>query len=178
MSGPILPVTCSATPPVLPAAPSPREREPEAFAPAGRSMWGHFVWCVHHFCDFSGRATRKEFWSFTVVYLAFLYTVPAALLPLADLLREMAGDSVAPVGAALAGSVLQAIAHAWVVLVLLGGILPNCAAACRRLHDAGLSGACMVVIFFPCMGLIVLWVLLLLDSRGGANRYGPATKYP
>lgn len=171
---------CSAPPAaIFPPGEIPMAVEPKVFTPVHRSIWGHFVWGVLHGADFSGRATRAEFWSFAAVYLALLIGVPAVLLfPLAGVLEDASALSVASASAAIAGSVLRQIAALWVTVVFIGGILPNWAVACRRLHDVGFSGALVLINVVPCLGTLAFLVFTLIDSEHGANRYGPATIYP
>lgn len=65
-----------------------------------------------------------------------------------------------------------------VVLWWVATLVPLLAVSWRRLHDTGLSGAWYLVSFTPFIGGLVFFVLTLLDSEPGANRFGPPTKYP
>lgn len=59
----------------------------------------------------------------------------------------------------------------------LAVIVPSLAVSWRRLHDINLSGAFFFLIGVPYVGALALFVLTLLDSKPGANSYGPPTKY-
>ena len=44
------------------------------------------------------------------------------------------------------------------------------------MHDIGMSGWMLLVGLIPAIGGLVLLVLTLLDSKPGANQYGPNPK--
>ncbi|SSC65562.1 DUF805 domain-containing protein [Ciceribacter selenitireducens] len=48
----------------------------------------------------------------------------------------------------------------------------------KRLHDMGLSGLLVLVLFIPVVSFVMLFVLCLWPSRPGANPYGPAPDWP
>ena len=48
----------------------------------------------------------------------------------------------------------------------------------KRLHDMGLSGLLVLVLFIPAVSLVMLFVLCLWPSRPGVNAYGPAPDWP
>lgn len=48
----------------------------------------------------------------------------------------------------------------------------------KRLHDMGLSGLLVLVLFIPAVSLVMLFVLCLWPSTPGANAYGPAPDWP
>lgn len=48
----------------------------------------------------------------------------------------------------------------------------------KRLHDMGLSGLLVLVLFIPAVSLVMLFVLCLWPSTPGANVYGPAPDWP
>ena len=55
-------------------------------------------------------------------------------------------------------------------------IIPSIAVGVRRLHDIGKSGWMMLVVFIPFVGAIWLLILFVMDSKPGANEYGPNPK--
>jgi uncharacterized membrane protein YhaH (DUF805 family) len=85
-------------------------------------MFSSFIGSLNKYVDFSGRATRKEFWSFVFFY--YLFSFLAGLV-----------DGI--MGIDLVGN-----------LVLLGLILPYISCAARRMHDVGKSGWFMIVPFY------------------------------
>lgn len=130
---------------------------------------------LRKYADFSGRASRHEFWCF----FAFLVIVNAVL----GLLGAMFG-----------------LGRAFSALVALLLLIPQVAVAVRRLHDLGRSGRellvpCLMLVALPvafafrgilpkivALGLLGLTLLvfanlLLLFTRKGStvpNRYGAA----
>lgn len=233
----------------------------DSFEPIHRSCWGHFMHCLRHYADFSGRSTRAEFISFNVIVT--LLTVLICIIPFAlsgyqigetvmqD--EQMREESVACVryyaslitdrdatyidkvfpdiplfrlqynaeydelqlyelgedqefvveergfildkmanevayGHACTGLFIKLLeSSGWkgfcmsLIVCLLYGIfvtIPSYAVIWRRLHDIGLSGALFFVCCIPFAGWIALLVMCLIDSKPGANIYGPPTKYP
>ncbi|MFY7960951.1 MAG: DUF805 domain-containing protein, partial [Elsteraceae bacterium] len=58
----------------------------------------------------------------------------------------------------------------------LGMLIPTLAVLVRRLHDTNRSGWWFLLAFLPVIGQIWLFVLLVLDSHPGDNRFGPNPK--
>jgi uncharacterized membrane protein YhaH (DUF805 family) len=107
--------------------------------------------CFAKYVDFKGRASRAEYWWFAL-FVALVYVVGLVL----SSIDETVGSVVLIVG-------------------ILAVILPQIAAAVRRLHDTGKSGAWYLIAFVPYVGSIVLIVLLAQKGQAGANIYGPPT---
>jgi len=107
------------------------------------------------YADFSGRASRQEYWMFMLSVGVFY------------LLCLMA---------AAAGSGFAAIAM--IILILFGivAFIPGIALFIRRLHDTGRSGAWWFISFIPLIGSIVLLVFLVTEGDAGVNQYGPNPK--
>lgn len=100
--------------------------------------------CLRRYWQFSGRASRSEYWWF------FLWT----LLP--PLVLGPFGQD----GASLTSG-LQ---------LLL--VVPALSVFCRRMHDTGRSGWWWLVVLVPVFGPIILLVLLCQRGQPRANRYG------
>lgn len=96
------------------------------------------------YADFSGRATRKQFWMFVPFY--FLVNPVLAILSRID-------------GAV--GMMFTLVT----VLYSLGLLLPTLAAAARRLRDAGLSPWLLLLCLVPFLGGLILFVLCLLPTK-------------
>ncbi len=63
------------------------------------------------------------------------------------------------------------------LLWLLAHVLPGITVTVRRLHDTGRSGLWYLLgIFLPFIGPIWLFVLMVLDSEPGENKYGANPK--
>lgn len=109
----------------------------------------YFVDAFKKFADFSGRATRTQYWMFILIF-----TVIYFVLALIDIY----------VGTMVLASIFN--------LVLL---IPSISIAARRLHDTGRTGWWQLIIFLPLIGIIVLLVFLIQDSHRD-NEYGANPK--
>jgi uncharacterized membrane protein YhaH (DUF805 family) len=107
--------------------------------------------------DWSGRATRPEFWWFAL----FCWLV--SFIPYAAVLVTASGDGDG------GSSVIW-----WILLIVvaLALVLPYLAVLVRRLHDTGRSGWWYWIALVPCIGGIWLLVLLASPSTPGQNQYG------
>ena len=106
---------------------------------------------------FSGRARRKEYWLFYLLFLLvyiFFAIIDAASGTL---------DSATGIGA-LTG------------ILFLAVLIPQLAVGVRRLHDTDRSGWWLLVGFIPLVGPIVLIVFFCLDGSAGDNRFGENPK--
>lgn len=118
------------------------------------------------YADFSGRASRPEFWwwiLFTVLVGAVLNSLP--IWGFGPLWGFDPGDGGFSPRASLAG--------AWALVVLV----PNLAVTVRRLRDAGYSWANLFWIFLPVAGLIVLIVMCSQPPAGSAGRIETQTAW-
>jgi uncharacterized membrane protein YhaH (DUF805 family) len=106
---------------------------------------------------FSGRARRKEYWFFTL-----FSTLISIALAIVD---NMMGTVSAEAGTGLLGG-----------LYSLAVLIPSLAVSVRRLHDTDHSGWWLLIALAPCVGVIVLLVLMVTDSTPGNNQYGPSPK--
>jgi len=89
--------------------------------------------CFNKYVDFSGRASRSEYWWFAL--FVFL------------------------------GSLVLGMFSTWLnIIFLLATLLPQLAAASRRLHDTGRSGWWQLIGLIPLIGFIVLIVFLAQES--------------
>ncbi len=109
----------------------------------------YFTDAFKKYADFSGRATRTQYWMFVLIY-TIIYLV------------------LIGIDTALGMVALSAIFN----LVL---IIPSISIACRRLHDTGRSGWWQLIILIPLIGAIVILVFLVQDSRAD-NEYGANPK--
>jgi K+-transporting ATPase ATPase B chain len=107
------------------------------------------------YADFSGRATRAEYWTFFLV----------------NMLISIAVYAVAA-GALKAGfGFVYLLADGMGLLFAVAVFLPGLACAVRRLHDSGKSGWWVLIAFIPIVQLVII-VLFLLDGNPGENKYG------
>jgi len=114
-----------------------------------------YVSVLKKYSDFSGRARRKELWTFALI--SFLISLGITVL--AMILR--------PIG------VLS-----WIYSLAV--LIPSIAVGVRRLHDTGRSGWMMLLGLIPIVGAIILLVFFFQDSAPGDNEYGlnPKTSVP
>lgn len=116
-----------------------------------------YMQVLKKYAVFSGRARRKEYWMF-------------ALFNLLISIGLMIVDGVTGSFSAATGYGLLSGLYALAVLI------PNIAVSVRRLHDTGRSGWWLLLILVPLIGVIVLLVFMVLDSKEGANEYGENPK--
>ncbi len=109
----------------------------------------HFLDAFKKYADFSGRATRQQYWMFVLFYL-IIY---------------------------IALSVIDAVLQVFVLGLIfsLALFIPSISIAARRLHDTGRTGWWQLIYLIPLIGLIVMIVFLVQDSHD-ENQYGPNPK--
>ena len=105
---------------------------------------------------FSGRARRKEYWMFILLYI-ISYVIAIAIDMSTGMLHEPSGYGV------------------FTGLLTLGLILPFTAVLVRRLHDIDKSGWWALLSFVPLVNLVLV-VFACMDGTEGENRFGPDTK--
>ncbi len=103
--------------------------------------------CYKKFFDFSGRASKSEYWWFQL-YTIIIYGMQFVFQ----------GDLV------LVFSIL-----------VIANIIPLYAAGVRRLHDTDKSGWFVLISVIPIIGLFIIF-LLMGDGSKGKNRFGPKPK--
>ena len=122
------------------------------FTVAVKTVLGKYI-------DFSGRASRSEYWYWilAVVALAIVLTVIEGAL----LAPALGFEAYAPE----AGQPLR-------MLMGLAIFLPTLAVSIRRLHDIGRSGWWLLIQFVPLIGgLILLWWYIQPGTEG-PNEFG------
>lgn len=109
---------------------------------------------IKNYAGFSGRAVRREYWMFYLVYLV----IYAAL--------------------AIASAVLpNALGSVFGILVLvfaIGLLVPSIAVGVRRLHDTDHSGWWLLIALVPLIGIFWLLYLLIIEGTPESNRFGPS----
>ncbi|NHE59453.1 DUF805 domain-containing protein [Cyclobacterium plantarum] len=101
------------------------------------------------YAQFDGRARRSEYWYFV-------------------LFNVLVSIGIGIVGTFLDSNFLS-------MIYSLGVFIPGIAVAVRRLHDTGRSGLWILIGLIPIIGLIVLIVFMVEDSKPD-NQYGPNPK--
>ncbi|MDZ7924276.1 MAG: DUF805 domain-containing protein [Marinagarivorans sp.] len=108
-----------------------------------------FLDAMRKYAQFTGRATRQQYWMFVLIYMV-IYIVLAVI------------DAVLGLG-------FLSVIYSLVLLV------PSLSAGARRLHDTDRSGWWQLIYLVPLIGLIVMIVFLVQDSHPD-NQYGPNPK--
>ena len=112
--------------------------------------------------DFSGRASRSEFWWGYLGIILFQMSIGVVF-------------SIALLIAMSAGLEEEVFWICWCcvgVPICIGIVIPYLAASVRRLHDVGYSGWWMLINFVPFGGIILL-VWFCTDGEPHHNLYGP-----
>ena len=104
------------------------------------------------YADFQGRASRREYWMFTVISLLI-----ALVLGIVDAM--MFGKTP-----------MLGISYTLAILV------PSLAVSVRRLHDTNRSGWWLFISIIPIIGVTVLFVFALQGSQNEGNRYGDVSE--
>ena len=111
-----------------------------------------FLICVRDkYTDFKGRARRKEYWMYVLVYfiLNTILMLIERILGLPMLLTGILG---------------------------LALFVPSLAVAIRRLHDVGKSGLWILIALVPLIGFIYLLYLTIKDGQPEPNQWGANPK--
>lgn len=143
----------------------PKSSPKQTSTPPSLGFWEAYGQGWKKYADFSGRARRLEYWSFTLVngILPFLFLMVAA----ASAGVNAVSDDV------FVGSFSVAV-FLWFAFTLVT-LVPSLAVAVRRLHDSGHSGAWFLVSVVPYLGGLIFLVFMLLDSEED-NKWGPCPK--
>ena len=114
--------------------------------PVSMTFFAAILSVYKNYFNFSGRARRKEFWSF--VLFSFIVQMFAVGI-----------DSF----------------YVFAAFMYLS-IIPGLALSFRRMHDSGRSAFCFLFLLIPLYGWIVVLVLMLYNSESGSNRWGANPK--
>lgn len=116
-----------------------------------------YIGAFKKYATFSGRATRREYWMFTLINLLISIGITIAV-----------------------GVIMQSSDNGAVSLLSnvygLATFLPSLALGARRLHDINRSGWWLLISLVPLVGFIVLLIFMVTDSQAGDNKYGPNPK--
>ncbi len=133
------------------------------------------------YATFSGRASRSEYWWYSLFNFIVAMVCLAAGLALGALFGGAAamqgGDSALDLGVAGFG-IGFLIGYLILLIFALATLVPSIAVTMRRLHDSGRSGWWYLISFVPYVGGIVLFIFMLLEGQPGENKYGPAPESP
>jgi uncharacterized membrane protein YhaH (DUF805 family) len=116
-----------------------------------------FMVALKKYSIFEGRAGRKEYWYFILVYILTL--VPLGFVDI------MTGTMVLELGLGFLSG-----------LYMLFMLCPMVAVTARRLHDINMSGWWQLLNTLPLIGFIVMLYFTVQDSQPGDNQYGSNPK--
>ena len=118
-----------------------------------------------NYLNFKGRASREEYWMFTIFMVIF------------SIVAVVADNILGTVFTIGAGSYSVSMGYGWIYLIyMLAVIIPGCSVAVRRLHDVGKSGWFCLINFIPLIGAIWFLVLMCTDGDQTENTYGASPK--
>lgn len=117
------------------------------------------------YSDFTGRASRSEFWWWWLLSVAIGIVFEILLLTLGSVGGVTNSDGSRGLGP-IAWILLVAYLM-WVVVI----VVPSIALIWRRLHDADLAGPFFFLGFIPFVGGIILLVFYLLPSKPEGARF-------
>lgn len=114
------------------------------------------------YADFSGRATRSEFWYF------YLFTFLVGMVYFFAVITTAVTSGVD----SSALTVLQIIYYTYALAIMI----PSLAVTVRRLHDTGHSGWWIFLNLLLVIGSIILFIWYITDSDPDTNEYGDNPK--
>lgn len=97
----------------------------------------------NHYFDFSGRATRTQFWMFVLInwIVSFVLGIVCGMF-----LKEQTANII-------------------IAIYTLALLLPGLGIAARRLRDGGFSPWLLLLGFVPIIGWIILIILYIMPSK-------------
>lgn len=113
-----------------------------------------YIKALKNYATFQGRATRTEYWMFTL--FSYIFALVPFIFIFIDSLTVFAPILI------------------WLYAAVM--ILPSLAVTVRRLHDTGRSGWWYLINFVPVIGGIWLLILLCQRSEVTANIYDTDTQ--
>lgn len=129
--------------------------------PTQTSFLSHYFTRVicKQYANFSGTATRKQYWLYILFYSAI--AIAASCI-----------DILLGIDFQLFG---ESLGYGWLfTIVSLALTIPSLAIGIRRLHDIGKSGWWFLIVLIPLVG--IFWLLFLLCKKGNAaNASTPLT---
>lgn len=124
---------------------------PTPTTPPGNPLIGYWKLVVlERYAKFEGRAGRAEYWWFFLANLII------------GVVLQLLGN---------ASSVFSILYLVYILALLC----PHLAVGVRRLHDTGRSGWYLLLALIPCVGTIILIVMLATEGTPEQNKYGPAS---
>ena len=131
----------------------------------GATIGQSFVRFFKNYVNFSGRASRSEFWWMALITWGAIFLLGIVVA----LIEEATSARYSPlVGAADALIGMLGILFA---VFMLGIIVPWISIGWRRLHDANLAGPLYLLNLIPYLGSLVVFIFTLLPPRPEGRRF-------
>jgi uncharacterized membrane protein YhaH (DUF805 family) len=122
----------------------------------------------NNFGDFSGRATRMEYW----LYRLEITVVGVIIAGFYSLMPRTTETGSLPQTDPLLGIIILGVLA--ILSILL--IIVDLGVTIRRLHDTGRSGWWIFLRVIPYIGSFIVFIFTVLDSEAAENKYGPSPK--
>lgn len=126
-----------------------------------------------NYATFRGRASRSEFWYFTLFHSLIVYAPVIVLSVLDGSFNSYIYSSDSYSAASEAREATESIivgVGVFVFVGMLGTFIPMLATTWRRLHDSNLAGPLFFLAFVP-YGFIAVIVLTILPSKPLGRRF-------
>lgn len=120
------------------------------------------------YATFSGRASRSEYWWWTLASVA-VTIVLNIIMGAGATSSSVSGSATAGPGAMI-GMIL-------LVIWGLGTLVPSIALTVRRLHDVNFSGLLLLLILVPFLGALAVLVFSLLPANPAGQRFDQPTSH-
>jgi len=119
--------------------------------------------------DFSGRATRSEYWWYNLVNSAVMFVISFAFS--AYMMTSVLNTQYYEPNMFVIMSIFG-------VMIIFGiaTFIPTLSVSVRRLHDVGMSGWWLLIGLVPLLGPLYLLYKFCCDSELGENDFGPNPK--
>lgn len=118
-----------------------------------------FKLALSNYANFSGRATRREYWMFSLFYIIFCF-IAAILGGILAMVTNTESLAMIPLGG-----------------LILALIIPSLSVTVRRLHDVDKSGWILLIQIIPIIGVLASFYILYLfciEGNSNANQWGPS----
>ena len=115
------------------------------------------------FMDTDGRASRREFFQFLLLWHIAIVGLLAVFYGLTAIFHT--------------GPYLIGLAGLIVAILCLVSLMPLAALSVRRLHDTGKSSATLLLFLIPFVGPLIVLGLLCLKGQPQDNQYGSALQH-
>jgi len=131
----------------------------------------------YRYAEFSGRASRSEFWYYVLFYVlgSILFAILDSILG-TTYTYEFASAQVTTGGADIAAVSTKETIGYLQTFYGFAMLIPSIAVSIRRLHDTGKSGWWFLLGVIPIVNFIGIFVLIYFyvqEGQAGSNAYGP-----